>query len=1096
MRAFFALIVCVGALQPAFGTEKPALKFIENKNQWHLSIQYRASVQGGFMSLTENGFQYDFLDYQKIKDQHLQRAHGISEGGTPLDDDAIEMRHVRVSFLGANRVIPTATGQSKEYYNYFLNDNPLHWGSKAHAYDEVLYSNFYKGIDLRVYSKGPNAKYDWIVNPGEDPSYIKWEYAGIDSLFIDNGSLHATTKLADITERKPYAFQMKGGHRYEVPVEFVLEGTTLRYVFPEGYDPCYELTIDPLLIFSTFSGATADNWGSTATPGERGTLYSAGVVRDVYGIANGQSATGKLSKTEGAFQTTHAGGFDIAIFKYDSTGAELLYATYLGGSSSDSPHSLIVNNANELLVLGSTSSFNFPTRSGAFSRTFNGGDPVQGSVIPYTNGSDIIVSRISADGTQLLSSTFLGGSKNDGINPTSGELTKNYGDEQRGDIIVDADNNVYISTVTSSEDFPVVNAFDLTYNAGDTDAVLIKMDQSLSTVEWATYLGGSKTDAAHSLKFDANGDVVTSGGTSSANFPTTSTVYQNTLAGDADGWIARIAKDGSSIKQATLTGTLGFDQVYFVDINEEGDVYVYGQTDGDFPVTANVYSNPNSGQFVQKFTTDLSTLQFSTVFGSGISIPNISPTAFLINDCGNLYMAGWGGNVNRGNGGWQSSTSNMPVTGDALQPTTRGSDFYFIVLTEDASELLYATYLGGNQSSTHVDGGTSRFDKSGVVYHAVCAGCGGGFDDFRTTSNAWSRVNNSQNCNNAAFKFDLSSLAARLQTNNLKRTMPGISTVCIPDPILFQNFSTGGERFEWDMGDNSPKRVLLDTTSFAHKYQTPGTYTVTLTAIDQGTCKVRDVATKRIRVDLALSSVQQDDALCQGDDYTLRAEGAVGYSWINENDQSSFQGATPLVEPTRTTRYFVTLTEASGCVRQDTVLLTVVPAIAPGFKLVRESNCLNRPYIAVENPQADSVDYTFTFDFGDGIQSDLAQLAHQYETDSIYTVKLIAQREFCVNETTQQVDVFSVIIPNVITPISKDGKNDVFTIQYGKVGNTPADAGLNVNLVVYNRWGKTVYENSNYQYDWSAEELASGVYFYEVTIQGYATCKDWLHIIK
>ena len=65
----------------------------------------------------------------------------------------------------------------------------------------------------------------------------------------------------------------------------------------------------------------------------------------------------------------------------------------------------------------------------------------------------------------------------------------------------------------------------------------------------------------------------------------------------------------------------------------------------------------------------------------------------------------------------------MPITSDAYQKTTSGSDFYFIVLNGDATELVYSTYLGGNSSKTHVDGGTSRFDKYGIVYHAVCSGC-------------------------------------------------------------------------------------------------------------------------------------------------------------------------------------------------------------------------------------------------------------------------------------------------------------------------------------------------------------------------------------
>ena len=270
-------------------------------------------------------------------------------------------------------------------------------------------------------------------------------------------------------------------------------------------------------------------------------------------------------------------------------------------------------------------------------------------------------------------------------------------------------------------------------------------------------------------------------------------------------------------------------------------MYVYGQTSGSFPTSAGVYKNPGSGQFVQKFNNSLSTSIFSTVFGSGRGIPDISPTAFLVSECNNLYMAGWGGVVNEAEAFWPSNTFNMPISKDAFQKITSGSDFYFISLTDDASQFLYATYLGGTQSRTHVDGGTSRFDKSGIVYHAVCSGCAAfnasskATSDFPTTAGAWSRTNKSTNCNNAAFKFDLSVLKARLQTNSVKLDMPGLNRVCIPDKIAFQNKCIGGETFQWDLGDGTVM-TKNDTVAIFYQYKSPGRYKIKLKAIDLQTC--------------------------------------------------------------------------------------------------------------------------------------------------------------------------------------------------------------------------------------------------------------------
>ena len=93
--------------------------------------------------------------------------------------------------------------------------------------------------------------------------------------------------------------------------------------------------------------------------------------------------------------------------------------------------------------------------------------------------------------------------------------------------------------------------------------------------------------------------------------------------------------------------------------------------------------------------------------------------------------------------------------------------------------------------------------------------------------------------------------------------------------------------------------------------------------------------------------------------------------------------------------------------------------------------------------------------------------------------------------------IFKLMIPNVITPGRGDQVNDKFTIQYGdNEGVTPAGYGYATGLVIYNRWGSKVYENADYQYDWDGDGLPAGIYYYEVTVDGHATCKSWLHLIK
>ncbi len=1065
------------------------VKFIENKCQWPDQVQYSASVQHTFFSINPGGFSYTFIDKREVDDLH-HRSHAPDQESTGVPEEDIQLygHRVTTTFIGSNKNATSIPfGKLPEYYNYFLGNDDSQWSSDVAAFEGVIYPQYYTGIDLKVYSQGENLKYEFIVEPGADPSQIIYEYAGADQVNLVEGDLVVNASQFSFIEKKPIVYQIIDGDRVYVRSEYELQGNVVHFCFIDKYDPCYPLVIDPILIFSTFSGSTADNWGSTATPGEQGTLYSAGVT-------NPSMFGGSFPVTTGSFQLAYGGGYDIGILKYDSTGSQLLYATYLGGSGSESPHSLVMTNNNELLVFGTTGSSDFPTSLNAYDRTYNGGTHEE-NVIAYNTGSDLFVAKISLDGKQLLASTLLGGSANDGLNPSASPLVVNYGDQLRGDIIADANNNVYISTVTSSTDFPVVNSFGLTYLGGLTDALLLKLNPDLSQILWAGFLGGNGADASHTIKFDLDGNLVIAGGTSSLNFPSTSGTYQTIHAGTVDGWISKIKNDGLSILMSTFTGTSSFDQVYFIDLDSDGNIYAFGQTNGNFPITPGVYKNLNSGQFIQKFDATLSTIIFSTVFGSGAGIPNISPTAFLVNDCDNIFLSGWGGLINSATGFWNSSTAGMPVTADAFQKTTSGSDFYFMVLTNDASQLLYATFLGGTQSRTHVDGGTSRFDKSGVVYHAVCSGCAAlnstqnATSDFPTTSGAWSRLNKSPNCNNAAFKFDLSLLKARIQTNSVTLKQPGINKVCFPDKIVFQNKSTGGQYYQWNFGDG----MLLektDTARIVYQYLNPGVYKVKLKAIDIGTCLGVDSTSTTISVYKPSGFAGEDQMMCFNAGTLLIAGGGVQYNWSTSRTLVS-NLATPRVNPDVNTQYFVSITDQHGCIKKDTVNVKVIPGIDLDFIYAKIYDCYGRPGLQAEN-LSDTDQQTF-FDFGDGITSDLPNIYHEYENDGTFPVRVIGVRESCVYEKRVDVPIYTLLVPNVITP-DEFPDNNFFKVLYA--GIPISQTSLNVALHVYNRWGGLVFKSTAYKDDWSARNVESGVYFYELVIENETTCKGWIQVIK
>ncbi len=1077
----------------------PGINFIENNGQWHKKMDFIAKVSGGSFGIQQGSFVYTFLDQEKIAELHHAHKSAFQEDSHNADRTSrIDGQVMITNFIGSNNQSrPQPFGVKTQYYNYFLGVDQSKWQSFVHVYEGVIYPSFYQGIDLKVYSDDSNLKYDFVLEAGADPSSIQWKYDGAELVSIKDGDLIVKTTLADLIEKKPIAYQIIDGQKKFIQVDYRLTDEHVSFSIVDPYDCCYPLVIDPLLIFSTYSGSTADNWGSTATPGEHETLYSSGITNLYLG--------GDFPATAGAFQTTYGGIFDVAILKYDSTGHQLLYASYLGGTYSESPHSLVIDKDENLLLLGTTSSFNFPTTSGAFRQTFAGGIPVpQQSAgkeipIPYENGTDIFITKISKDGSKILASTYMGGTNNDGLNPSESLLVRNYGDQMRGDIISDSQGNIFVSTVTASSDFPVANGFNLTYKGGETDGLVLKLSSDLTQLLWGTFLGGSAADASHTIQLDSAGNLFLGGGTASADFPTTSGAYQATFAGEVDGWMAKISGDGSSILSSTFTGTPAFNQVYFLDLDKNENVYVYGQTVGAFPITAGVYNNPNSGQFVQKFDNSLSTLLFSTVFGSGIGIPNISPTAFLVNDCNNIYLSGWGGNVNSGLGYWNSSTAQMPITSDALQKTTSGSDFYFMVLSDDATKFLYATYLGGSDSRTHVDGGTCRFDKSGVVYHVVCSGCQ--FDnaanhatsDFPTTINAWSRKNGSLNCNNAAFKFDLASLKARIQTSSVNFNQPGLNHICTYDKIVFQNLSVGGQTYNWNLGDGT-KQMKTDTSMIVYQYKTPGTYTIQLEATDYGTCAVKDSTLTSISVYSPKGTVGPNQTICFNAGTTLVASGGANYQWTTTDNSFSSTVANPAVNPQKNTDYFVTITDVNGCVKKDTVDVVVIPGIDFQFKAEQIFACEGRPTLKVIN-LADSVGEFF--DFGDGSTSDQQQVTHQYAKDGAYTISLVGTNQFCVYTKSVTLPFYYRMVPNVFTPNQSPGLNDTFMVQYGTQPVVAgADPPVQISLVVYDRWGKLVYQNTNYKNDWAAENVVGGVYYFEATLLGENTCKGWVDILK
>lgn len=810
------------------------VRFTENKNQWTENVLYRAELDGGSMFLERNCFTYNFYNKEALEEGHNRPYEKAFKG--------ITSHAFRMTFLNAlSTVSVEADHSTSDYCNYFIGTDERKWAGNVKNYVNVTYNNLYDHINLELEGLQNSLKYNFIVLPSGNVNDIQLSYEGLDEISLQKGALRLKTRINEQVEQSPYAYQWIGSRKIEVPCEFVLENKTVHFRFPQGYNKAYELTIDPLVVFSASSGSIANNFGHSCTYDTDGNLYSGG-------ISFGAGYPVKL----GYDSSFNGGNVDVVITKYNANGTDLVYSTYLGGSSDEIVTSMIVDAANNLFFYGVTGSTNFPVTAGAYQKQFKGGpyySPHQFNGNLYANGTDMYVCKFNASGNALLGSSFIGGTSNDGVNSNKilnngplDSLQYNYGDYYRGEIDLDKYGNVYIASATRSNDFPVVNGFDNKLD-GLQDAVVFKMNTDLSDLIWSTYLGGGDNDGAYALVLDDALNVYVTGGTKSTNFPVTPGALQPNGAGGVDGFVAKIKDDGKALLASTYWGTAAYDQSFFVQLDKKNDVYIFGQTEGKMPVTANVYNNPNSGQFITKMNNTLTTLGFSTVVGNGTGVINMVPTAFLVDVCGNIYAAGWAAGFQK-KGAWNgldSTTTNMPVTPNAVDPTTKGFDFYMIVLRTNADSLLYGTYWGGDESSEHVHGGTSRFDKKGIVYQSLCTGCGG-YDDYPITPGAWpgdpNNPNGSTNCNNAVFKIDfqVKLATADFTVDNFKG--------CAPLTVHFKNQSSSGNII-WDFGNG-------DTTSLKKEviktFTTPGTYLIKLLVNDPASCNIWDTAYQYITV--------------------------------------------------------------------------------------------------------------------------------------------------------------------------------------------------------------------------------------------------------
>lgn len=626
------------------------LSFAEQRDQTGAGANYVARGTGLTVSLTSDGV--------ALLLEPKRRRHSASAPTV-----------LRMKLSAANpRARVIAEEELPGKVNYLIGNDPTRWRTNIPTYASVRYAAVYPGIDWVFYGNQQQLEYDFRVAPGADAASIGLTFEGSRRLTVtEDGELVVEAGGHDIHFKKPAAYQEQHGHRHAVPAAYtVRDAEHVRFALGE-FDHDLPLVIDPVVQYSTFLGGLGNETGYAIAVDALGNGYVAGST-DAYDFPLMNPFQPQLGDGAVLF------GGDAFVSKLNASGSALLYSTYLGGRNADSVLAIAVGAQANVYITGSTGSSNFPTRN-AIQPTFGGGT------------RDAFLTELTADGTGIVFSTYLGGG--------------NF-DEGRG-LALDSTGSVYVAGRTDSTDFPTANAFQ-SVAAGQEDAFVTKVSPLGTALVFSTYLGGTGVDGASSVAVDTAGNAYVTGNTGSYDFPTVNPL-QPTMSDPGgftepeDAFIAKLSPTGA-VAYSTYLGGSAPDFGSSIAVDESGNAYVAGATSsGNFPVANPLQASSGGGQdaFVAKLNLAGSALVYSTYFGGTLSDAALG---IAVSAAGNAYVVG------------STSSRDLPLASAFLPAVPHENDGFIFELNPAGSALVFSTYLG----STHATARAVAVDALGSAY--------------------------------------------------------------------------------------------------------------------------------------------------------------------------------------------------------------------------------------------------------------------------------------------------------------------------------------------------------------------------------------------
>ena len=614
--------------------------------------------------------------------------------------------NVSVHLTGAHsNLTPQAEELRQSFSNYFVGNDRSRWIQGARHFGQVRVPQLKRGIDLVYKAHHQELEFDLIVAAGTAVSDLRLHFEGAESLSLDSdGDLIIHTAAGDLREHAPISWQDVGGQKRHVTVRHRLQGRH-DVIFDVGtYDRTLPLVIDPVVTYSTYFGGSAGD-----------TLAKIAVDSLGYAYVTGTTSSFDFPATSGSIR----GGSDAFIAKLNTDGTALVYATVIGGTGQDGANAIAVDGNGNAFITGQTSSSDFPV-------VFTGGS----SYVPH---QDVFVTKVDASGV-IVQSRYLSASQSSG-----------------SAIAVDPAGNAYVAGFTNSAAFPTTPGSLLVTKPGNSTAgFVVKLDVVLNLL-YSTYFGGSNSDLPAALAVDSTGHAYIGGTANSANFPITSGVFQTSLRGQSDGFVAELNPLGSGLVYSTLLGGSNYDSVGALALDAAGNVYAAGSTSSiDFPTTSGAFSSVRNSQnssqtgFVAKLNAGGTAVSFSSYLGGG---SNDFIRDIAVNLAGNVFVAG------------TANSSDFPVTPGALKTQKSRPNYYSdtdLFISEfnpSGSSLIYSTYLGtaANESPSGL-----AIDSNGGVYIAGNTQS----PNYPTTANAFQLTIRPTNNYQAGFitKIDFSSV--------------------------------------------------------------------------------------------------------------------------------------------------------------------------------------------------------------------------------------------------------------------------------------------------------------------------------------------------